>query len=98
MSPHDHNMREIEDIAAHAWTRPHELVLFARLDSDDVEEEMKISFDRDVDGTWSVILGSNFMAVRNESQAQVIERFVELFVGQRQSIIFDRDGTERSDR
>jgi hypothetical protein len=56
---------------------------------------VRVIFNRDLGDTWSVWVGSTYMAVRNPSQGAVISRLVEQIAAQHRTIIFDVDGTER---
>jgi hypothetical protein len=101
MSAHDDHLPEAVRIAAARWAGPQpitELSTTIILDDDDCEQPIPVTFERDIDDTWAITLGSNFLAVRNKARARIITRMVELLVAQRQAIVFGRDGTERPDR
>ncbi len=65
------------------------------VDTYDCETPVSMIFQRDLGDTWSVHVGTSYLAVNNPAQGVVISRLVELLAAQNQSITFDTDGTER---
>ncbi len=62
---------------------------------DEAAVPVSVSFQPDQTDTWSIWIGTTYMAIRNPSQGAVISCLVEQIEAQNRTIIFDIDGSER---